>query len=302
MSYLTRALGAAKLFGKAHAPTIMVVSGVTAMGASVIAASKQTLKVEETLEPHVAQLEILENNQADGYWSDREVQVRKSKIVARSTMDLSKLYAVPAVLFLGGAGLVFGGHHIMVKRNATLALAFTGLKKSFDLYRSNVRESFGDEADRAMLAGSKTRPILNEKGEIVDWENRLDWETAQNDPYNRVFARGESSQWIDDLGVNRMFVSQQQRNAQILVGNRGYLYLSEVYEALGFPETDISRVVGWKATINPDGSKSIPVIDFGLDKPIPDDWKYSANNEIYLDFNCSGLIIGGKVQKALERA
>ena len=128
------------------------------------------------------------------------------------------------------------------------------------------------------------------------------WDADQTDPYNRLFAEGETTQWINDLAVNKLFIQNQQRMAQILLGNRGYLYLSEVYEALGFPETDISRVVGWKAGFNPDGSKEIPVIDFGLDRPLPDDWKHSKEKAIYLDFNCQGLIIGGKVQKALEKA
>jgi len=44
------------------------------------------------------------------------------------------------------------------------------------------------------------------------------------------------------------------------------------------------------------------MIDFGLDTPLPDDWKYSREKAIYLDFNCQGLIVGGKLQKILERA
>ena len=83
---------------------------------------------------------------------------------------------------------------------------------------------------------------------------------------------------------------------------RGYLWLSEVYECLGFPENDICRIVGWRVRTLPDGSRDIPHVDFGLDHPHPDDWKYNRENAIYLDFNVQGMIVGGKVQRALEAA
>lgn len=304
MSNLTRLIGAAKLAAKAHAPTIMVVSGVVSMGASVVTASKQTLKVEETLAPHVESLEKIQSGldlNLDNY-SQFDANKDKGKVMTRVVFDMTKLYAVPGVLFVGGACLVFGGHRIMLKRNATLALAFTGLKKSFDAYRQRVRDEFGPMVDQGMLTGHKQIEIFDDETQACEIVNTRDWDADPTDPYNRVFAQGESSQWIEDLAVNKLFIAGQQRMAQILLGNRGYLYLSEVYEALGFPETDISRVVGWKAKRNPDGSMDIPIVDFGLDRPMPDDWKYTKEKAIYLDFNCQGLIIGGKVQKALEKA
>lgn len=304
MSNLTRVIGAVKLLAKAHAPTIMVVSGVASMGASVVTASKQTLKVEETLTPHVESLEKIQSGldlELDGYTSKSAARDR-GVVYGRVGVDMTKLYAVPGVLFIGGACLIFGGHRMLLKRNATLAIAFTGVKKAFDAYRSNVRDEFGAEADQAMLHSYKIKEIVDPKTGAVSTVNTRDWDADHVDPYNRVFEQGATSQWHDDLGVNKLFVAGQMRMAQILLGNRGYLYLSEVYEALGFPETDISRVVGWKAKLNPDGSKDIPVVDFGLDRPMPDDWKYTKDAAIYLDFNCQGLIVGGKVQKALERA
>jgi len=304
VSNLTRAYGAVKLLAKAHAPTIMVVSGVVSMGASVIGASKQTLKVEETLAPHVESLEKIQTGSElnlEGY-DEKAIQRDKIVVYTRVTKDLTKLYFVPGVFFLGGACLVFGGHRLLLQRNATLAMAFTGIKTAYDMYRQNVRNEFGDAADQAMLHGYKTIEVYDDASGKTMLVNTRDWDANHVDPYNRVFGEGQTTQWHNDLGVNKLFIAGQQRMAQILLGNRGYLYLSEVYEALGFPETDISRVVGWKAGFNPDGSKDIPVIDFGLDRPMPDDWKYSKENAIYLDFNCQGLIIGGKVQKALEQA
>lgn len=309
MSYLSRAIGAVKLASKAHAPTIMVVSGVVTMGASVITASKKTLTVERVLEPYVEDLENIQvavdnaKNSPAVTYGEKAAAKDRGAVYGHVAVDLSKHYFVPGVLFLGGSALVFGGHHIMLKRNATLAIAFTGVKQAFEAYRSRVRDEFGPMADQAMLSGHRQIEVIddNDKVQLV---NTRDWDNTDDptDPYNRIFDRESSSQWIDDLSVNKLFIQNQVRMAQIRLGLEGYLYLCDLYQALGFPETPDSRVVGWKSKRLPDGTMNIPVIDVGLDLPMPDDWKYSRDNAIYLDFNCSGLIVGGRVQKALERA
>lgn len=302
MSYLTRAIGAVKLFGKAHGPTIMVTTGVVSMGAGAIVGARKTLYLEDALVDHAHTLEQIElgrqNLHLESY-DNKKAQSDRIKVYTRAGFDVCKLYALPGTLFIGGAALVFGGHHLMVKRNATLALAFTALKKVHDAYRQNVRDQWGSEADQAMLGGYSMKEVIDPDTNEVKMVPQRDWDQSAMDPYNRVFGP-DSSQFENDLSVNKLFIQNQQKFAQILLGQRGYLYLSEVYESLGFPESDISRVVGWKVTRNPDGTKNIPVVDFGLDKAHHDDFKYSRNNEVYLDFNCQGLIVGGKVQKILE--
>lgn len=303
MSLITRAYGATKLLLKAKAPTIMVVGGVTAMGAGTVLACKQTLKVEEVLEKHVVSLDKIKHGESlelDSYGKE-VAQSDRIKVYSRVSVDMVKLYAVPGTLFVSGAGLVFGGHRILLQRNATLAIAFTGIKKAFDAYRARVIDTLGHDSDQAFYHGSKIREVVDSETGAVTTIATRDW-AAETDPYNRVFEQGATSAWQPDLGVNKMFISQQQRFAQQLCNQRGHLYLSEVYEALGFPESDISRVVGWKVKRNPDGSKDFPIVDFGIDKPMPDDWKYNKEKAVYLDFNCQGLIVGGKLQKILERA
>ena len=293
LQFASRAIGATKLLLKDHGPTLMVVGGVASMGAAAILVGKKTLKLEETIEPHVNALEALK-----GY---SNTEVHNKEIFKSAGFDVIKLYFVPTVLFVGGACLVFGGHRVMVKRNATLAIAFTGLQKAYDAYRANARAEMGEEFDQAMLSGYKTREIVNEDGS-KSYVNSREWDEGSSDPYNRIFEQGATTEWVNDLGINKMTVHNQQRYAQELLNRRGYLYLREVYHALGFPETPISHVVGWKVRRNPDGSKDFPMVDFGLDKKLESDWIYSNENAIYLDFNCQGLIVGGMIQKILEKA
>lgn len=304
MSFITRAYGASKLALKAKAPTIMVVSGVVAMGASVVLASKQTLKVEEVLAKHEPNLEKIQKGMDLDLpsYTKETAQTDRFRVYGSAGVDLVKLYALPGTLFIGGAVLVFGGHRLMLKRNASLALAFTGLKKTFDAYRQRVIDHGGHQADQEYMHGFVEREVVDPETGKVEMVSSRDWDKSRHDPYNRVFEQGASTEWKPDLGVNKMFLQHQQKLAQQLLNLRGHLYLNEVYHALGFPETDIGQVVGWKTKRLPDGSKDIPFVDFGLDKPLPDDWKYNRDKAVFLDFNCQGLIVGGDIQKILEKA
>lgn len=306
LQFITQAVGATRLVLKAHAPTIMVVGGVVSMGASVVTASRKTLYVDQVLEPHVNKLEEIQQTEFRtvraphiGYTPDM-ARSDRYKMYVKTGYALAKHYAVPGVLFVGGACLVFGGHRLLLQRNATLAIAFTGLQKAFDAYRANARHTMGDEFDQAMISGFVRKEVIGPDGEITEI-NARDWHAEDMaDPYARIFEQGESTEWRPDLGMNKHFIAVQRKYAQEKLNSQTYLYLSDVYESLGFQETPISRLVGWKVTRNPDGSKEYPIIDFGLDTPTPDDWKYSQENAIFLDFNCK-LIIGGDVQKALEK-
>lgn len=305
MSYLTRACGAVKLVLQANAPSIMVGTGIVAMGTGAVLACKKTLGVEEVLAEHIPFLEQIktteESPQYAEYTKDRARNDR-IKIYTRVTLDMIKLYGVPAGFFIGGAGLVISGHRILLQRNATLALAFTGMKQAFDAYRARVIEEQGHEADQRFKNGFIRKEFVDsDTGERIPVTVQ-DGENPVTDPYNRIFEQGASSQWQDDLGINKMFIHNQQRFAQQLLSRRGYLWLSEVYTSLGFEENDVSRVVGWKVRKLPDGTKDIPMVDFGLDTPHPDDQMLAREQAIYLDFNCQGLIVGGKVQRILEKS
>jgi hypothetical protein len=304
MKFLTRAYHASKLALKANAPTIMVTTGVVAMGASVITASKQTLKAEEVLAVHVPKLEKIQEARSLDVKSYQDEEALKDRftVYSATAWDLGKLYAVHTVLFVGGACLVFGGHRMMLKRNASLALAFTTLQKAYNKYRENVTHEMGPDFDRAMAGGFRNREILDEKTGKVATVSEYDWDSDISDPYNQVFDQSTSSQWEPDLGINKGFIAFQQEYAQERLNRQQILYLSDVYKALGLMETPMSRLVGWKVRFNPDGSRDIPVVDFGINKTENQKFMYGPDHSIYLDFNCQGLIIGGMVQKIMEQA
>lgn len=55
----------------------------------------------------------------------------------------------------------------------------------------------------------------------------------------------ENPNWTDDTLRNIMFLKAQQQYANDILHAQGYLFLSDVYKALGFDETEESRHLGW---------------------------------------------------------
>lgn len=303
LQFISRAVGAAKLALKAKAPTLLVVGGVASMGVGTVIAAKKTLEIDSVLERHVNDLEKISYGQSLNLPSyGKEVALGdRFKVYSSVGVDLVRLYFIPGVFWVGGATMVFAGHRVMLQRNATLTVALSGVMQAFDAYRDRVRNHMGNDFDQAMLHGYKMDEVLDSETGTPQLVPTRDWDAEHVDPYNRIFGQGETSAWRNDLGLNKMFLAQQREFAQQLLNRRGYLYLSDVYDALGFPNSDTAQVVGWKVERLPDGSRNIPTVDFGLDRPMPDDWKYSRENAVYLDFNCK-LIVGGRIQKILENA
>lgn len=291
MSKLSRGIAALKLGLDAKKPEMLLVTGIVAMGAAVVVACRQTLKLEEKIAPLEEDLHKLEDA-----GDKKGADAVKSQMI----VETAKVYAPPALLFIGGAMFVVKGHQIMQDRQLRLALAYTATKKAFDAYRARVIEDQGHASDQYYMNGSKDVKV-NNHGYPMTVQSR-DWDESKKDPYNRVFSQDTSRNWENDLGMNKHFIACQQRFAQQKLNRDEYYYLNDAYEALGMAKSDIGQVVGWKVEYLPDGTRNVPVVDFGIDKPLPDDWKYNQRREVYLDFNCQGLIVGGKIRKMLEEA
>ena len=99
--------------------------------------------------------------------------------------------------------------------------------------------------------------------------------------YARTFDRNCPA-WSPDRENNLMFLRYMQHYCNDLLKLKGKVYLSDVYEKLGFPVDQASRMVGWRYF--EDNTSGDNYIDFGLfDLEISDD-------SIVLDFNVDGII------------
>ncbi len=98
--------------------------------------------------------------------------------------------------------------------------------------------------------------------------------------YSRVFD-SNCKDWDKDQKFNLMLLKAKQNYYNDLLRERGYVFLRDIYEGLGFPITQKTLFVGWVYDLeNPIGDS---YIDFGIT---------TNGNEpdIELDFNVDGDI------------
>lgn len=108
--------------------------------------------------------------------------------------------------------------------------------------------------------------------------------------YARMFNDG-CTKWTKDPEYNLMILESIQQYANDVLRAKGYIFLNDVYDMLGFPKTKTGDIVGWiYDEKNPHGDN---FIDFGLyDRSIQcGDFVNGYSKNILLDFNVDGNIL-----------
>ena len=259
---------------KKNSPHLFFGLGLAGVVGGTVLACRATLKAEPVLD------EMKED--IDGVKEDLDGDKRDlAYVYAKGTYRLGKLYA-PAVL-VGGAGIVCltGSHVQLTKRNNALAAAYTVLHHTFEEYRSRVQDELGAEKERDLYFGAEKKTVKRdgEKIEVMEFDPNKPSAYA-------VFFDEYSANWVKDAEYNHAFVTAQQHYFNQLLQMRGYVYLNDVYKALGVPETKAGQVVGWNLK-NP---KSDGYIDFNIYNPENSQFVNKAERSILLDFNVDGVI------------
>ena len=295
---LTRAIGKAGLKLKKHSPEILAVIGTVGVVASAVMACKATTKISEILDDTNDQLNTIRGASTDPNLAERysvdDAKKDTTIVYIQTGVKFAKLYGPAVAVGVASIGCLLGSNHILRKRNVALAAAYTAVDKSFKAYRGRVVERFGEDLDRELRYNIKAREVQ----EIVTDENGNETTVTStvevpeinhdNSEYARCFDE-TCIGWTRDPEYNMMFVTQIQNWANDRLQSKGYLYLNEVYEMLGFQRTKAGQVVGW--LYNGDGDN---YVDFGIFN-IKDKQKRRFVNgyekSIWLDFNVDGNIL-----------
>lgn len=95
--------------------------------------------------------------------------------------------------------------------------------------------------------------------------------------------------WTRNSEMNKLFLIQQQTYCNEKLRSRGYLFLNEVYDALGIPRTARGQILGWVYDIhNPIGDN---FVDFGLYEDHNRKFVNGLSNKVLLNFNVDGDIL-----------
>lgn len=310
---------------KKHSPEILVVSGIIGMTTSAVLACKATTKAGAIVDEaknnmhdlhlvsmaagieykdkdtytneDLKKIDALANREEVKSYTKDDLKKDTTIIYTQTAVKFIKLYG-PAVL-LGAVSItsILTGHGIVRKRNIALAAAYATVDKSFKQYRSRVVERFGEELDRELRHNIRTKEVektvTDEKGKettVKEIVNVAD-DPNQYSDFARIFDE-YCIGWSKDPESNLIFLKQQQNWANEKLKAKGYLFLNEVYEMLGFPITKAGASVGWiYDKDNPIGDNFIDFGIYNMNSQKAHDFVNGYERSIVLDFNVDGPIL-----------
>lgn len=288
---------------KKHSPEILVVTGVVGIVASTVLACKATTKVsgivdeaKETIDTIHDALENEKHTAEGEVYTQEDANKDLAIVYTQAGWKFVKLYGPSVALGVASIACMIGSNRILRKRNVALAAAFATVDKSFKEYRGRLIDRMGEDFDRELRFNIKAKEI---EETVVDEEGNETVVTRTvevADPnaysmYSVVFCEG-SQGWTRNAELNKLFLVQQQNNANDKLRMNHIVTLNEVYDMLGVPRTAYGQIAGWVWT--EDGSAGNNYIDFGIfdtNNPKACDFVNGFEKSIILDFNCIGNVL-----------
>lgn len=282
-------------------PEILIGAGVVGIITSTVMACKATTKAKAILEETKENLDAIHKCAEDEKLKEKytEKDVRKDTAItyAQTGAKFIKLYTPSIIIGAASISLIFASHGIMRKRNASLMAAYAAIDTSFKKYRKRVAEKYGEEEERDIRHNVKVKEFteteVDENGKKKKVKKSVKYVNSGIDGYSDYsrFFDESSPEWEKDSEYNLMFLKAQQDFMNQKLRAQGYLFLNDVYDALGIPKTKAGQIVGW--IYDPENGDGDNYVDFGI-YVITDerkrDFVNGYENVILLDFNVDGVI------------
>lgn len=294
---ITSKVGRQVLITQKHSPAILFGTGVVGFVATVVFATRATLKLEEVLkeaEENSAKVEIAETIAKTSGRKYTEEDKKKDKlfIKTKAAVEVVKLYGPAMVIGAFSLTCLTGSHVILSRRNVALTATYAAIEKGFKEYRARVVKEYGEAKDHEFRFGvvERTIGVDTDEGVVEKTIRGVDQEEMRKSGgsiYARVFDEG-SKNWRREWTYNQMFIRAQQNYANDLLKARGHVFLNEVYDMLGLDRSSEGAVVGWVKDGEGDG-----YIDFGVfEGDIYSAQRFVNGDErsVLLDFNVDGVV------------
>lgn len=290
---VTSKVGRQVLIVRKHSPILLFGAGVVGVVATVVLASRATLKLDEILDETNADLDRVRSAEHEDY-SDADRQRDLGLVYAKTAGKITKIYAPAVAVGLLSIAALTGSHVILTKRNVAITAAYAALDRGWREYRARVAKEFGPEKEQELRHGLSDRKIVKETPEGPVTKNEKLRMKGEPSVYAFFFDQ-LCPDWSKDPGYNRVFLSCQQNYLNDLLKSRGHVLLNDMHDALGVARTPAGAVAGWIYDPNRD-QKTNPgdnYISFGIFDNNADEgmrWVLGHNDGVLIDPNVDGLI------------
>lgn len=294
---------------KRNAPTILlwvgIGTGAACVGKACYDTAKKTVPLLAKAKDDISEVKASvsgEESVTEGTLA--EAKKKQMDICLRTAGKLGLIYMPSAALGLVSVASLITSHNIAHKRILGLSAAYAALDGTFNTYRNGVIDKYGKTEDYELFNGIKTetveKEVTDENGEVhkITEEKKVVTVNPETNIYTRFFDRANMD-WDDDPDIRRLFLEAKERTANMMLENRGYLLLNDVYKLLGFPATRAGYSVGWLRN-DDENPNHHGYVSFGW-KDISDSYSRALLNGyeecVILNFNVEGPIL----DKAFEQ-
>lgn len=231
---------------KKASPTIMIVGAAIGGVTATVLACKATIKAQDILTEHNAQVESIHTTKqivsgeiqlSEGEtYTEKDYKSDITTTYVQTGLKLAKVYAPAVTLGAVSLGCMFGSHHIMSKRNASLTAAYIALDKAFEEYKSRVSDRFGSRVQEELEHNIKVVELesksTNEQGVEETIKEYKDIAMQHTSPYTCIFDETVDT-WQADNQLNRnyLFLMEQAANKRLRI--QGHLFLNDVLSSIG---------------------------------------------------------------------
>lgn len=313
MTKATQVLSKTAFKLKKASPTIMVVGAAIGGVTATVLACKATLKAQDILAEHKTNVEKIhevkdkvdtgEIQMSEGEtYTEKDMKDDITKQYLKTGLKLAKVYAPAVGLGAASLGCMFGSHHIMTKRNATLTAAYIALEQTFNSYKNRVTDRFGERVQHELEQNIKAVEVetkkVDENGVEEVIKEYKDIAEQADDPCSLVFDETVDT-WQRDADLNRNYLLLMESAANKRLRTQGHLFLNEVLSMIGTHggqslRTPTGQIVGW--VYDPDNTSLHNHVDFGISNYVPNNETLNSfirgeERSVIMHFNCDGVII-----------
>ena len=309
--------GTVKLIGMkltAVRPEIMLLFGFASVLGGTIYACTKTEKAKDEIYIVKSKAETVKKETEFDPEGLTKEEIRHKKIeqgkkyvdvYAPFAYKMLKIYGIPALLWFGGMGMIFGSHGELRKTNKHLIADGVAAKKLFDEYRGRVAKAVGEETEEKIFMGAQEGMVQVIEKDEETGEERVVQKKADifyTQP-GSIFARNFTEETSDAFDI-RSFAEHYLDSRIDSINKNLDLGVSRAYTAL-----DILRMLGFNENALGEGAAVDALIHYGISgnaRKVPDPemrklkvtrlrgyqkkWDVAKNMEVYvpclrLDFN-----------------
>lgn len=317
---VNKSAGKLVFWTKRNSPELLCISAIFTAAASIVLACKATTKVNEVLKESNERINDIHTCMKDedlidnGDYSKKQARKDLILIYSKTGLKLIKLYAPSIFSFSLSVAAIFGSHKIMKGRNLALAAAYSTIESGYRNYRERVKNKFGEEIEKEIFYDIHEETIKvkkkDENGNDIEIEETVKVPHYNHeDDCNVLLFDTANKNWEKSGRLNLDFLLMQEKFLNQKFRTYGYLFLYEVYDALGVDLSTIdirkrqaSHVLGW--IYDPEDNTRDNYVSFGLHDELGNlnqkalDMSMYGERNVFLEFNTDGdILTGGNNEK-----